>query len=82
MFNIAKRKREKHVQRCYEAKDLWTDLEVAEGARRGHADLRLDRARRLLKHSSMDVTEVALACGFTSPAHFSRAYRLRFDRSG
>ncbi|WP_436643243.1 GlxA family transcriptional regulator [Microbaculum sp. FT89] len=48
---------------------------------RYYADLRLDRARRLLKHSPMDVTGVALACGFTSPAHFSRAYRLRFGRA-
>lgn len=48
---------------------------------RYYADFRLDRARRLLKNSTMDVTEVGLACGFTSPAHFSRAYKDRFGRA-
>lgn len=40
--------------------------------------LRLDRARDLLRQTSLSVLEIALACGFASPSHFSRVYSLRF----
>ncbi|WP_270939109.1 GlxA family transcriptional regulator [Falsiroseomonas oryzae] len=40
--------------------------------------LRLEHARRLLRQTSLSVLETSLACGFTSAAHFSRAYRARF----
>lgn len=40
--------------------------------------LRLDRARELLRLSPLPVTDVALACGFQSPAHFSVAYGRRY----
>lgn len=40
--------------------------------------LRLDRARMLLRQTSLSVLGVAIASGFTSAAHFSRAYRSRF----
>ena len=40
--------------------------------------LRLDRARALLRQTSLPVLEVALASGFASAAHFSRAYSARF----
>lgn len=40
--------------------------------------LRLERARHLLRQTSLSVLEVALACGFSSASHFSRAYRARF----
>ena len=42
--------------------------------------LRLDRARDLLRQTSMTVLEIALACGFSSASHFSRSYRRRFGR--
>jgi AraC family carnitine catabolism transcriptional activator len=45
---------------------------------RYYRDIRLDRARGLITQTDMPVLEVALACGFFSPEHFSRAYRLRF----
>jgi len=41
--------------------------------------LRLEHARRLLRQTSLSVLETALACGFASAAHFSRAYRARFS---
>ncbi len=41
--------------------------------------LRLDRARDLLRQTSLSVLEIALACGFASPSHFSRAYSARFE---
>lgn len=43
--------------------------------------MRLDRARQLLADSRCLVTEAALATGFTQPAHFTRAYRRRFDEA-
>ncbi|MBE1284394.1 MAG: helix-turn-helix domain-containing protein [Rhodobacteraceae bacterium] len=41
-------------------------------------ELRLERARHLLVQTESSVTEVALACGFESPGHFSRVYRSSF----
>ncbi|MEM9550822.1 MAG: GlxA family transcriptional regulator [Pseudomonadota bacterium] len=41
-------------------------------------EMRLERARNLLIQSEASVTEVALACGFDSPGHFSRVYRAAF----
>ena len=43
-----------------------------------YMELRLDRARHLLLQTEMSVTEVAMACGFESPGHFSRVYRNAF----
>ena len=42
------------------------------------SSLRLERARLLLRQTSLSVLEVAVASGFTSAAHFSRAYRSRY----
>ncbi|MFW8634906.1 GlxA family transcriptional regulator [Cribrihabitans pelagius] len=41
-------------------------------------EMRLERARHLLLQTEASVTEVALACGFDSPGHFSRVYRAAF----
>jgi transcriptional regulator GlxA family with amidase domain len=43
--------------------------------------LRLERSQVLLRQTAMPRTEVALACGFASPNHFSRAYKAHFGRS-
>jgi transcriptional regulator GlxA family with amidase domain len=43
--------------------------------------IRLDQARRLLRQSPLSITEVAMATGFSSAAHFSRSYREIFGRS-
>lgn len=40
--------------------------------------LRLDRARDLLRQTSMTILEVSLACGFVSSSHFSRNFKDRF----
>ena len=37
--------------------------------------LRLERARWLLEHTDLNVTEIALECGFHDSAHFSRIVR-------
>lgn len=41
-------------------------------------EMRLERARNLLIQSESSVTEIAFACGFESPGHFSRVYRAAF----
>lgn len=43
--------------------------------------VRLDRSRLLLRQSGLSILEVAVACGFGSASHFSRAYRLAFGRT-
>ena len=43
--------------------------------------LRLDRAADRLRRTDFPVTDIALAVGFESPAHFSRAFKTRFDCS-
>lgn len=43
--------------------------------------LRLERARALLRQTSLSVLEIALACGFVSASHFSRIYRERHGHS-
>jgi AraC family transcriptional regulator, glycine betaine-responsive activator len=40
--------------------------------------LRLETARTLMRNAPLAVTEVALATGFASPSHFSRAYRAAY----
>jgi AraC family carnitine catabolism transcriptional activator len=37
--------------------------------------IRIAKAHQLLQQTSMPVTEVALACGFSSPEYFCRLYR-------
>lgn len=43
-----------------------------------YRDIRLDRARGLVTQTDMALSQVALASGFASPVHFSRAYKDRF----
>lgn len=43
-----------------------------------YATVRLYHARALLRQTAMPVMEITLACGFSSPCHFSRAYRALF----
>lgn len=46
--------------------------------KRYYMELRLQRARHLLMQTDMSVINVALACGFASPSHFSKCYRAQF----
>ncbi len=43
-----------------------------------YRDIRLDRARGLVTQTSLPMSEIAYACGFSSQVHFSRAYKERF----
>lgn len=40
--------------------------------------IRLSRARKLLRSSTLDLSSIAEACGFASYPHFSRSYRKMF----
>jgi AraC family transcriptional regulator, glycine betaine-responsive activator len=46
---------------------------------RYYMELRLQKARNLLMQTDMSVINVALACGFASPSHFSKCYRAHYD---
>jgi AraC family transcriptional regulator len=43
--------------------------------------LRLEKAARLLRYSQQSLTDIALNCGFSSSATFSRAFRSGYDTS-
>ncbi len=47
--------------------------------KRYYMELRLSKARNLLMQTDMSVINVALACGFASPSHFSKCYRSQYN---
>jgi transcriptional regulator GlxA family with amidase domain len=47
--------------------------------KRYYMELRLSKARNLLMQTDMSVINVALACGFASPSHFSKCYRSHYS---
>ncbi|MBR0557785.1 GlxA family transcriptional regulator [Ciceribacter sp. L1K23] len=40
--------------------------------------LRLEQARTLLQQSALTISEIAVACGYSTPAHFARSYRQQY----
>ena len=46
--------------------------------KRYYMETRLGRARNLLMQTDLPIIEVALACGFASPTHFSKCYRAQY----
>jgi len=52
---------------------------LSRSPKRYYMELRLQKARNLLMQTNMSVINVALACGFTSPSHFSKCYRAHYD---
>ncbi|MDG1935146.1 MAG: GlxA family transcriptional regulator [Paracoccaceae bacterium] len=49
--------------------------------KRYYMELRLQKARNLLMQTDMSVINVALACGFASPSHFSKCYRSHYNKT-
>lgn len=49
--------------------------------RKYYFTLRMQRARILLRQTTMSVLDVALACGFVSASHFAKCYREHFGNS-
>ena len=45
---------------------------------RYYLEMRLTRARQLLRETSQSILQIGLACGFSSGPHFSSAYRAHF----
>ncbi|MBD3665462.1 GlxA family transcriptional regulator [Sulfitobacter aestuariivivens] len=43
--------------------------------KRHYLHMRLEKARNLLRQTSLSVTDVCVACGFRSLSHFSKSYR-------
>ena len=43
-----------------------------------YCDVRLDRARGLVTQTQLSMLDIAVACGFTSNAQFTRSYKARF----
>jgi len=48
---------------------------------RRYVEIRVARARTLLRQSTLSVAEIAVACGFVSTSHFSRVYKDQFGLS-
>ena len=44
------------------------------------AEVRLERARELLRQTNMPILDIAVATGFTSHSYFAQSYRLQFGR--
>ena len=47
--------------------------------KRYYMEIRLSKARNLLMQTDISVINVALACGFASPSHFSKCYRAHYN---
>jgi len=48
---------------------------------RYYLNLRLDRARKFLRQTSLNIQEVAVATGFGSVSYFSKSYKRRFEHT-
>jgi transcriptional regulator GlxA family with amidase domain len=46
---------------------------------RYYLEMRLNRARQLLRETSQSILQIGLSCGFSSGPHFSSAYRAHFQ---
>lgn len=46
-----------------------------------YMQIRLERARQLLRESHLSVAEIGIACGFSSAPHFTRSYRNQYQLS-
>jgi transcriptional regulator GlxA family with amidase domain len=64
----------RHVERLF-------DHHMGRSPARYYLDVRLERARQLLRHSNLPIVEVAIASGFVSASHFSKRYRERYEIS-
>ncbi len=53
---------------------------LGRSAMRYYRELRLEKAQSLLRNSPLSLTEIALATGFASSAHFSRVFAAQFGQ--
>ncbi len=64
----------RHLDRLFER-------ELATTAKRFYLAMRLERARRLVQHTSMPLHDVAWSCGFDSYSSFTTSFRRKFAAS-
>lgn len=65
---------QRHLQRMFKA---YLNISPAHY----YLTLRLKRARELLRTTDMSVAHITSNCGFNSPCHFSKAYRVQFGHA-
>lgn len=46
-----------------------------------YREIRLEHGRRLVEQSPLSISEIAMATGFSSPGHFSTAYKAMFGKT-
>ena len=51
---------------------------LGHGIHRQYSSMRLERARQLLRETTLPVLDVAIATGFSSSSQFARAYKRTF----
>ncbi|WP_323782699.1 helix-turn-helix domain-containing protein [Leisingera sp.] len=61
----------RHLQRLFRAR-------LGRGMEATYRELRIAKAHQLVQQTDISLTEVAVACGFSSLEVFSRTYRSRF----
>lgn len=54
---------------------------LSQSPKRFYKNVRLEHARKLLATTEMSIVEIALACGFNSPSHFSKVFRAEFGET-
>jgi transcriptional regulator GlxA family with amidase domain len=54
------------------------ESDIGIGVREYRRNLQLSRAKWLVEHTDRPMTEIALDCGFSDAAHFSRTFKERF----
>lgn len=54
---------------------------VGTSPKRYYVQLRLEKARDLLRQTELSVTDICIACGFKSLSHFSKSYRQTYGIS-
>lgn len=64
----------RHIERLFR-------LYLKRSPARYYLELRLDRARHLLRQTNLPIIEIAIACGFVSASHFSKCFREVYGRS-
>lgn len=55
------------------------ECDIGIGVREYRRNLQLSRAKWLVEHTDRSMTEIALDCGFSDSAHFSRTFREHFQ---
>ncbi|MBP0614622.1 GlxA family transcriptional regulator [Jiella mangrovi] len=70
-----------HVELSRRQVERLFERELGLSPARYYLEMRLDRARHLLRQSQLPIVEIAIACGFVSASHFAKCYRELHDRS-